>query len=228
MLTCLLTWVNLKINLQSDVLFFHDHMLIFYNITVFFFITNSIISLLIFQLSSNYIDGKYSIIFCFLKIYKLHVQPIAYRKAHFWFLNVQKGILLDEQKSPSEFSFTTDNILNTLLLQVPPTMRFVIDGEMPNYLLAKDLILNVGDGFLSCFSLESNAADQNMWHEYIIHFNYFFSLTWWCCHVQTLTTNIQIIGEISMSGATYKTMEFVGTSIETLTVCIHRFSFSLC
>ncbi|AES60985.2 3-isopropylmalate dehydratase large subunit [Medicago truncatula] len=56
-----------------------------------------------------------------------------------------------------------------ILLKVPPTMRFVIDGEMPNYLLAKDLILN-------------------------------------------------IIGEISMSGATYKTMEFVGTTIETLTM----------
>jgi 3-isopropylmalate/(R)-2-methylmalate dehydratase large subunit len=28
-------------------------------------------------------------------------------------------------------------------LQVPPTMRFVLDGEMPEYLLAKDLILQV-------------------------------------------------------------------------------------
>lgn len=28
--------------------------------------------------------------------------------------------------------------------QVPPTMRFVMDGEMPEYLLAKDLILQVG------------------------------------------------------------------------------------
>ncbi|KAJ9182344.1 hypothetical protein P3X46_006348 [Hevea brasiliensis] len=27
-----------------------------------------------------------------------------------------------------------------LLLKVPPTLRFVMDGEMPNYLLAKDLI----------------------------------------------------------------------------------------
>ncbi|KAK2401861.1 aconitate hydratase, cytoplasmic [Trifolium repens] len=56
-----------------------------------------------------------------------------------------------------------------ILLKVPPTLRFVLDGEMPNYLLAKDLILN-------------------------------------------------IIGEISMSGATYKTMEFVGTTIENLTM----------
>lgn len=29
-------------------------------------------------------------------------------------------------------------------LQVPPTMRFIMDGEMPEYLLAKDLILQVG------------------------------------------------------------------------------------
>ncbi|GMP77618.1 hypothetical protein CsSME_00033834 [Camellia sinensis var. sinensis] len=56
-----------------------------------------------------------------------------------------------------------------LLLKVPPTLRFVMDGEMPNYLLAKDLIL-------------------------------------------------QIIGEISMSGATYKAMEFVGTTVESLTM----------
>ncbi|GMP77619.1 hypothetical protein CsSME_00033834 [Camellia sinensis var. sinensis] len=54
-------------------------------------------------------------------------------------------------------------------MQVPPTLRFVMDGEMPNYLLAKDLIL-------------------------------------------------QIIGEISMSGATYKAMEFVGTTVESLTM----------
>jgi hypothetical protein len=26
---------------------------------------------------------------------------------------------------------------------VPPTLRFVMDGEMPDYLLAKDLILQV-------------------------------------------------------------------------------------
>ncbi|XP_072148390.1 3-isopropylmalate dehydratase large subunit, chloroplastic isoform X2 [Setaria viridis] len=53
------------------------------------------------------------------------------------------------------------------LLKVPPTIRFVLDGEMPPYLLAKDLIL-------------------------------------------------QIIGEISVSGATYKSMEFVGSTIESL------------
>lgn len=44
-----------------------------------------------------------------------------------------------------------------------------MDGEMPNYLLAKDLIL-------------------------------------------------QIIGEISVSGATYKAMEFVGTTVDSLTM----------
>ncbi|KAJ0467620.1 putative 3-isopropylmalate dehydratase [Helianthus annuus] len=56
-----------------------------------------------------------------------------------------------------------------ILLKVPPTLRFVLDGEMPDYLLAKDLILH-------------------------------------------------IIGEISVSGATYKAMEFVGTTIETLSM----------
>ncbi|KAA3455686.1 3-isopropylmalate dehydratase large subunit [Gossypium australe] len=54
-----------------------------------------------------------------------------------------------------------------VLLKVPPTLRFVMDGEMPHYLLAKDLIL-------------------------------------------------QIIGEISVAGATYKSMEFVGTTVESL------------
>ncbi|GJT07836.1 Orf y [Tanacetum coccineum] len=56
-----------------------------------------------------------------------------------------------------------------LLLKVPPTLRFVLDGEMPDYLLAKDLIL-------------------------------------------------QIIGEISVSGATYKAMEFVGSTVESLSM----------
>ncbi|KAK9093438.1 hypothetical protein Syun_028349 [Stephania yunnanensis] len=54
-----------------------------------------------------------------------------------------------------------------LLLKVPPTLRFVLDGVMPDYLLAKDLIL-------------------------------------------------QIIGEISVAGATYKSMEFVGSTVESL------------
>ncbi|KAL9401311.1 hypothetical protein Peur_005160 [Populus x canadensis] len=56
-----------------------------------------------------------------------------------------------------------------LLLKVPPTLKFVMDGEMPDYLLAKDLIL-------------------------------------------------QIIGEISVAGATYKSMEFGGTTVESLTM----------
>ena len=30
-----------------------------------------------------------------------------------------------------------------LLIKVPPTLRFVLDGQMPSYLLAKDLILHI-------------------------------------------------------------------------------------
>lgn len=56
-----------------------------------------------------------------------------------------------------------------LLVKVPPTMRFTLDGEMPPYLLAKDLIL-------------------------------------------------QIIGEISVSGGTYRAMEFTGTAVESMTM----------
>ncbi|GFH21062.1 aconitase domain-containing protein [Haematococcus lacustris] len=56
-----------------------------------------------------------------------------------------------------------------LLIKVPPTMRFVMDGQMPEWLQAKDLIL-------------------------------------------------QIIGEISVSGATYKAMEFAGSAIEAMTM----------
>lgn len=48
-------------------------------------------------------------------------------------------------------------------------MRFVLDGELPSYILAKDLILH-------------------------------------------------IIGEISVSGATYKTMEFTGTAVESMSM----------
>jgi len=56
-----------------------------------------------------------------------------------------------------------------LLIKVPATMRFVMDGEMPPYLLAKDLIL-------------------------------------------------QIIGDISVAGATYRTMEFAGSAVEHMTM----------
>ncbi|MFB2877609.1 3-isopropylmalate dehydratase large subunit [Floridanema aerugineum] len=63
-----------------------------------------------------------------------------------------------------------------LLIKVPATMRFVLDGELPPYLLAKDLIL-------------------------------------------------QIIGDISVAGANYRTMEFAGGTIaamsmeERMTMC---------
>ncbi|MCU0515309.1 MAG: 3-isopropylmalate dehydratase large subunit [Oscillatoria sp. Prado101] len=63
-----------------------------------------------------------------------------------------------------------------LLIKVPATMRFVLDGEMPPYLLAKDLIL-------------------------------------------------QIIGDITVSGANYRTMEFAGEAVrrmsmeERMTLC---------
>lgn len=30
-----------------------------------------------------------------------------------------------------------------LLIKVPPTLRFVLEGEMPPYLMAKDLILQI-------------------------------------------------------------------------------------
>ncbi|KAB8319718.1 3-isopropylmalate dehydratase large subunit [Tolypothrix campylonemoides VB511288] len=56
-----------------------------------------------------------------------------------------------------------------LLIKVPATMRFILDGEMPPYLLAKDLIL-------------------------------------------------QIIGDISVAGATYRTMEFAGEAVEQMTM----------
>jgi len=56
-----------------------------------------------------------------------------------------------------------------LLIKVPPTMRFILDGELPPYILAKDLILH-------------------------------------------------IIGEITVSGATYRAMEFCGTAVESMTM----------
>lgn len=56
-----------------------------------------------------------------------------------------------------------------LLIKVPATMRFILDGEMPDYLLAKDLIL-------------------------------------------------QIIGDITVSGANYRTLEFCGETVERMTM----------
>ncbi len=56
-----------------------------------------------------------------------------------------------------------------LLIKVPATMRFVLNGELPDYLSAKDLIL-------------------------------------------------QIIGDISVAGANYRSMEFAGDTVERLTM----------
>ncbi|KAF8401991.1 hypothetical protein HHK36_012942 [Tetracentron sinense] len=72
-------------------------------------------------------------------------------------------VLIMSKTATNQFAVNSEN------QQVPPTLRFVMDGEMPDYLLAKDLIL-------------------------------------------------QIIGEISVSGATYKSMEFVGSTVESLTM----------
>lgn len=56
-----------------------------------------------------------------------------------------------------------------LLIKVPPTIRFNLEGEMPEYLLAKDLILH-------------------------------------------------IIGEITVAGGTYKSLEFAGSCIESMSM----------
>jgi 3-isopropylmalate/(R)-2-methylmalate dehydratase large subunit len=56
-----------------------------------------------------------------------------------------------------------------LLIKVPATMRFILEGELPPYLLAKDLIL-------------------------------------------------QIIGDISVAGATYRAMEFAGSTVDAMTM----------
>ncbi len=56
-----------------------------------------------------------------------------------------------------------------LLIKVPATMQFILNGEMPDYLLAKDLIL-------------------------------------------------QIIGDIGVAGATYRTLEFAGETVQNLTM----------
>jgi hypothetical protein len=66
---------------------------------------------------------------------------------------------------------------------------------MPNYLLAKDLILNVGDRFLShVFPFESNVVNENYVTQVYYTVTVIFSRRCW--YVQTLTVNIQIIGEI--------------------------------
>ncbi len=56
-----------------------------------------------------------------------------------------------------------------LLIKVPATMQFILNGTLPDYLLAKDLIL-------------------------------------------------QIIGDIGVAGATYRTMEFAGETVQNLTM----------
>ncbi|KAL0715959.1 hypothetical protein Bca4012_065281 [Brassica carinata] len=84
-----------------------------------------------------------------------------------------------------------------ILLKVPPTMRFILDGEMPSYLQAKDLILQV-----SVISFLQHLSPFTASELLTGHFRH----------------KCEIIGEISVAGATYKTMEFSGTTIESLTM----------
>lgn len=131
-----------------------------------------------------------------------------------------------------------------LLIKVPPTMRFVLDGTMPEYLLAKDLILQVRAaarlaGWLAdvcacvmccvlcivcCCLCPSQAPTRSLPR----------SATHTHRHILSLLVTrslpppprlVQIIGEIGVAGATYKAMEFVGSAIEgmnmdeRMTVC---------
>lgn len=76
---------------------------------------------------------------------------------------------------------------------------------MPDYLLAKDLILQVWFPWtedLISFSRHTYSNFDN------------FICTW--CAFSAIV--LQIIGEISVAGATYKSMEFVGTTVEGLNV----------
>jgi len=94
-----------------------------------------------------------------------------------------------------------------LNLQVPPTLKFVIDGEMPDYLLAKDLILQVS--LIGSDAFVSSKLPQTQLK--ILTFIF-------CINCVMFIVTLQIIGEISVAGATYKSMEFVGTTVESLTV----------
>ena len=76
---------------------------------------------------------------------------------------------------------------------MPSTLRFILDGEMPDFLLAKDLILQVS------ITIKFQIFGGN---DLITKFD----------------CSIQIIGEITVSGATYRSMEFVGSTVESLSV----------
>lgn len=53
-------------------------------------------------------------------------------------------------------------------LQVPPTMRFNLDGQLPPYLLAKDLILHI-IGEISVSGVNSICATASGWQAYLRH-----------------------------------------------------------
>ena len=126
-----------------------------------------------------------------------------------------------------------------------------MDGEMPDYLLAKDLILQVsltGTSGISFILMGQNMStyviyyvsnmDPYMLFCLLIFYWIFFFNIYVCVCVCVLNLNLlvfylnllmfywlvkwfftlQIIGEISVSGATYKSMEFVGSTVESLTV----------
>lgn len=94
---------------------------------------------------------------------------------------------------------------------------------MPDYLLAKDLILQVslvGSWFFSFNGNKHVPTACWVWE--------FYSYSWMTelpfSTVFKVIVTLQIIGEISVAGATYKSMEFVGSTVESLTVSKLKFT----
>ncbi|KAF7137740.1 hypothetical protein RHSIM_Rhsim07G0000200 [Rhododendron simsii] len=106
------------------------------------------------------------------------------------------------------------------IFQVPPTLRFVMDGEMPDYLLAEDLILQI-IGEISVSGATYKAMEfvgstvESLTVPPTLRFVMDGEMPDYLLAEDLI---LQIIGEISVSGATYKAMEFVGSTVESLTM----------
>ena len=129
-----------------------------------------------------------------------------------------------------------------LLIKVPPTLRFVLDGQMPPYLMAKDLILHIiGEittaGTKSQICLDAGSS-QSVFALRIIHGLQSLSIhpVWkakWTltdelvdtASIDKVTHYHSPINIALLSGATYKAMEFCGEAIdamnmeERMTIC---------
>ena len=121
--------------------------------------------------------------------------------------------------------------LHPLPEQVPPTMRFALDGEMPPWLLAKDLILHIIGEISVAGERSSWDSGQALLPCWVMASFFYQAGGQFQCTLPAAHTTLAHPPAVRpplpcpRTGATYRAMEFVGDAVkgmnmeERMTIC---------